>query len=127
MTVDYPIYKGHTQLGKVQLLKEGLYYKLCCRCRSPGDQIYRLTAAVGGRHISLGILAPTGDGFGLDRRIPVKHLGEGTPEFFLAPAHGTVEGRFVPLSPTEPFSYLESLKNSVFTTRNGQPGLLIKD
>ena len=79
--MDYPIYKGQTQLGKVQLLKEGLYYKLCCRCRSPGDQIYRLTAAVGGKQISLGILAPIGDGFGLDRRIPIKHLGEGTPEF----------------------------------------------
>ena len=125
--MDYPIYKGQIQLGKVQLLKEGLYYKLCCRCRSPGEQIYRLTAVSGEARVNLGILAPVGDGFGLDRKVPIRHLGDGDLEFQVAPAHGTVEGRFVPLSPTEPFSYLEHLKNSIFTTKNGRPGLIIKE
>ena len=125
--MDYPIYKGEQLLGKVQLLQEGLYYKLCCRCRSPGEQMYRLTVTCGGKKENLGILAPMGDGFGLDRRIPVRHLGEGSMEFSVAPAHGSVAERFVPLSPSEPFSYLDQLKNAFFAKKDQQPGLIIRE
>ena len=125
--MDYPILKGEQQLGKVQLLKEGLYYRLCCRCRSPGDQMYRLTVTAGEKQENLGILAPMGDGFGLDRKIPVSHMGEGPMVFSVAPAHGPVAGRFVPLSPSEPFSYLDRLKDAYLTKRDGQPGLMLPE
>ena len=125
--MDYPLYKGTAQLGKVQLLRKGLYYEICCRCQRPGDSIYRLVAHAGDRKLSLGVLAPMGVGFGLDRKEPVSHFGPGELSFSLVPAHQPLEGHFVPLSPTEPFAYLSRLKEARFTTRSGQPGLLIPD
>lgn len=123
--MDYPIFKGQEQLGKVQLLQEGLYYRVSCRCQRPGDQVYRLAAVCGGKKVNIGILVPMGDAFGIDKKIPRSHFGTGPAHFEVLPQHESVEGLFVPLSPTEPFQYLAQLEQARLARKDGHLGAVL--
>lgn len=128
MILDYPVVLGNENVGKIQLVKEGLYYKICCRCRLKNNSMYRLLGIVGNHRENLGILIPVDGGFGLDCRIPVKHLGEGTMEFRIQPKHDSmVSGKFVPIRAEEPFAYLQQLKESFLVYQDGQKGIRIME
>lgn len=122
MIQEYPVYQGQEQIGKVRLEKQGLYYRLSCRC-AVKDGMYRLTASCGEKQENLGILLPMGDGFGLDTRLPVKRLGEG--EFHFRIQHNSAR-TFVPICPEEPFSYIERLKKSFLEIKDGQMGIYVE-
>ena len=125
MEGNYAVYFGSGQAGKVQVLRQGLYLRFICRCRLSGDVICRLIVRGNGKQENLGVLVPMDDGFGLDTRIPAKRLGEGEPEFQLIPKGGETGGTFVPLSPEEPFAYIERLKDAFLARQNGQLGVVI--
>lgn len=126
--MDYPVMLGKETVGKVNLTKEGLYYRIFCRCRITGAGIFRLDAQCGGKRVNLGILVPEGDGFGLERRIPVKHLGDGEMTFQLMPGRDTLNrGTFVPIRAEEPFGYISRLKDSFLDYQDGQKGIRIPD
>lgn len=113
---------GGKTVGKVQVLRQGLYYAFHCRCRISGETAVRLLARCGERREDLGVLVPMEGGFGLDTRRPVKHLGEGEIQFLLASKHDSPQTYFAPISPEEPFAYLQRLKDAYLETRNGQKG-----
>ena len=125
MVGDYEVCFGKKPCGKVQVERQGLYYRFFCRCQLGTEVMCRLTVSCGGKQEDLGILVPVGDGFGLDTRIPAKRLGKGTPEFSLRAKQGSAEGTFVPIYPEEPFSYLSRLKESYLVYKNGQAGILV--
>ena len=74
MVGDYDVYFGHRQSGRVQVQRQGLYYRFQCRCRLTGDVVCRLYVLCGGRRENLGVVVPMDGGFGLDTRVPVKHF-----------------------------------------------------
>ena len=76
---------------------------------------------------SLGVLVPMGDGFGLDTKLPAKRFGDTVPEFRLVPNKPVLEGKFVPIKPEEPFSYIERLKDAYLTQREEQLGIIVKE
>jgi len=117
---------GKDPCGKVQVLRQGLYYRFICRCRLGGDILCRLQVSCGGKQEDLGIVVPVEDGFGLDRRIPAKRLGTGVPEFRLCTQKVPVTGNFVPICPEEPFAYISRLKSAYLVQRDGQAGILIE-
>lgn len=124
----YSVYFGKQDAGKVQVLRQGLYYRFVCRCRLTGDVICRLHVTCGSKSENLGIVVPMDGGFGLNTKIPVKRLGEGEMEFRLLPKYEPREEKnetFVPIYPEEPFAYIERLKESYLVKRNGQAGILI--
>ncbi len=125
MEGNYGVYFGNQMSGKVQLIRQGLYYRFHCRCRITGDIVCRLKVTCGSRQEDLGIVVPMGDGFGLDTKLPVKRLGEGEMTFTLVPKHESVAGRFVPVYPEEPFSYIQMLKHAYLCRQNGQTGVVI--
>jgi len=125
--MDYEVFFGKDKAGKVQVLREGLYYRFICRCRISGEVVCRLVVRCGENQENLGVVVPVGDGFGLDKRIPVKHLGDGEMQFSLIPKTGLPEGKFVPIYPEEPFSYIARLKDAFLARQNGQVGILIKE
>lgn len=125
MEGDYGVYFGNQLAGKVQVLRQGLYYRFICRCQLTGDVICRLTVSCGTNRESLGVVIPMGGGFGLDTKLPVKKLGEGKMEFILVPKHEIRTGKFVPISPEEPFSYISRLKESFLERSGGQVGITI--
>ena len=126
MGENYGVYFGGRQVGKVQVSKQGLYYRFVCRCKMTGDVVCRLKVKCNGYYENLGILVPYGDGFGLETKLPIKRLGSGEMEFFLLPKHETAKGKFAAIYPDEPFAYIANLKGAFLEYQNGQMGIRIK-
>lgn len=127
MTECYDIFLGSQRVGKAYVDRQGLYYRFRCRCRLASDVICRLSACRGGEEVHLGIPVPVSGEFVLDTRLPVKRFPEGEFRFLLHPKHQELRGRFVPLSPQEPFAYLAKLKSAHLEKREGQLGLVITE
>ena len=123
MEGSYPIYLGSEQMGQAQVSRQGLYYHFACECELSGEVIYRIVVTCGGKSESLGIPAPEGVRFTLNSRLPVSKLGQGELKFQLLPRHPKAEEAFIPLSPEEPFAYLQQLKDAYLLRRNGQLGI----
>ena len=85
----------------------------------------RLRAVCGNNQADLGIVVPTETGFGLDTKIPVKKLGEGSLAFQLVPNHTGAVGNYVPIYPEEPFGYISRLKDLFLERQNGTVGVRI--
>lgn len=110
-------------MGQAQVKRQGLYYYFSCVCELSGEVIYRIVVSCDGKSESLGIPAPEGVKFTLNSRLPVSKLGQGEPKFQLLPRHPNAEEVFIPLSPEEPFAYLQQLKNTYLLRRNGRLGV----
>lgn len=126
MEGNYGVYFGSEQAGKVQVLRQGLYYRFICRCHLSGDVVCRLQVRCNGAEESLGVVIPMDGGFGLDTRLPVKRLGQGTMEFRLIPKHEAADGKFCPVYPEEPFAYISQLKRAFLVRKDGQVGVMIR-
>ena len=126
MECNYSVTVYGKHAGKVIVQRQGLYYHFLCRCSLTGDIMYRLVVTCGTVQESLGILVPKDGSFMLETRLPIKRIGVGNLSFALIPKHETIGGRFVPISPEEPFAYISRLKNSFLILRNGQPGICIE-
>lgn len=118
---------GDKVVGKAKVSREGLYYRIRCRCALSGDMLCRILVRCGKQEESLGILVPEGREFGLETRIPVKKVGEGPLTFSAAPRHRDLEGQFIPLSPEEPFRYITRLKDAYLVKQKGKVGVVIKE
>lgn len=128
MEGNYAVWFGSQQAGKVQVQRQGLYYRFICRCSLTGDVVCRLMVTCGDKQENLGVVVPMDGGFGLDTRLAVKKIGEGKMDFLLVPKHETAKaaGKFVPIYPEEPFTYIARLKEAFFIRQNGQAGVIIK-
>ena len=124
MEGEFEVRQGKQRVGKVQVIPQGLYVRIICRCHIQGDQVRRLYAQTEDGRESLGVLVPEADGFFLDRRIPAKRLGENV-SFLISAGGGKLEGIFVPISPQEPFAYIDRLKDAFLETRQGSIGIRI--
>lgn len=123
---NYGVYFSDKLCGKVQVVRQGLYYLFVCRCQLTGDVVCRLTAVFPEKEHPLGILVPMDDGFGLRTKVPAKHFN-GTPvRFTVSVKHDEGNGFFAPIYPEEPFLYIEKLKDAYLTKKNGQIGVIIK-
>lgn len=145
----YAVMYRDEQVGKLQMQKQGLYCRLQCRCQLPGDDIYRLRMVQGKDSTHIGVLVPEGDGFLLDKKIPVKRIPAGElrfvvrgsrepeepeerpeekPEQMQEQTQETIpeEKEFVPICEEEPFSALEQVRGSVLAWQDDQPGIFVQ-
>lgn len=125
MDGEYEIRMGKEVVGTATVEQQGLYYRFSCRCRISGSVICRVTVSCNGHHENLGVLIPMGDGFGLNTKVAVKKLGKGQFQFRAMPKHQKNEGKFIPIYPEEPFSYISRLQNAFLEVRNGQAGVVL--
>lgn len=125
--MEYDITLGGGSIGRARVEREGLYYRFSCRVKLSGEVVCRLSAHCGDKTVSLGIPVPKDGAYELSTRIPVKRLGEGAMVITAEPKHTAPGGRFVPLSPQEPFAYLRQLENAFLQVRSGQVGAVIQD
>ena len=125
MERQYSVSLNGQHCGKVTVSRQGLYYRIHCRCLLPAEDIYRLQLVCGIKEENLGVLVPMEDRFGLDTRIPVKQLGEGNLVFSVTAKRQPVQGRFVPIVDEEPFAYISRLKESFLQIKEGQLGILV--
>ncbi len=99
----YEVLYEDKSVGKVQVLRQGLYYQFFCRARIPDSRVCRLVAQWEKAWENLGVPVPEGDGFSLDRKLPAKRMGKTAPIFRLVPAGVDIEGYLNPREP-EPVS-----------------------
>jgi hypothetical protein len=103
-------------VGRVNLRREGLYYRVSCRCRVEDDKVHRLYAA----GEKLGVLIPEHGELTLETRVAAKRLKTGC-EFTL----NQKSGEFIPIRPGEPFDHLDKLRKGRFAFRDGEPGMFL--
>lgn len=127
MVGTYQIRQGDRTCGTVTVDKQGLYYRFSCRCQLTGEVMHRLVMVTESGQTDLGVCVPMDGSFGVEKRLPCKKAGTGTPEFQLVPKHERMGGRFVPVYPEEPFAYLSKLKGAFLAVRNGQTGIVIAE
>ena len=125
MEGNYPILRGGECIGQARVEKRGLYYCFFCQCMLTGEVIYRLTVHCGEKSENLGIPVPQNAGFVLTTRIPVSKLGQGEMVIRAVPRHENLDGMFIPLSPEEPFHYIDRLEYAVLERSHQQLGLRI--
>ncbi len=118
---------GGQTIGQAQVTREGMYYRIYCRCRLSGEVAYKVQVQCGDNIQDLGLLAPENGAFCLTCRIPMKHLGEGEMRFTAIPRSVQTLGEFVPISVDEPFAYLARLENAYLERRNGIIGIRFSD
>ncbi|MGM9590215.1 MAG: hypothetical protein ACI3V0_08610 [Faecousia sp.] len=126
MNEVYEVYYGGASAGKIQLLRQGLYVRLICRCQLPTQEVCRLFVDIGDRRESLGVVVPEGDGFILDKKIPAKRLGEGRLRFLLSAGRGEKRGSYDPICPEEPYWYIHRLKTAFLQSEHGKAGFRTK-
>lgn len=127
MEGSYPVFMGGETVGRVQVTRQGLYYRFAGRCQLSAEVMCRLQVTCGQTVRDLGIFVQEGNCFVLSARVPVKQLGGGKPQFCIKPHHRPMEGLFVPVSPEEPFAYLSRVKAAYLENRGGVTGLVIPE
>ena len=121
----YEVLENEKVVGTVEAAREGLYIRFSCRCRPTDRDMIRLWMICGEQEIDLGLCVPMDGGFGTEKRIPAKQCGPGEPWFCLRHKDDTRRGKFIPLSPEEPFQYLHRLETALLQRRGTQLGIVI--
>lgn len=126
MEGTYELTRGDQHVGVVQVSRQGLYLHFSCRCDLSGTEICKVLMRCGGQEENLGVLVPVEGRFGLEKKLPAKRLGQGTPEFCLVTRQEQSDFRFVPIYPEEPFAYLHRLENAFLARQDGHLGIVIR-
>lgn len=92
MMEEYAVMRERIPVGKVQILRQGLYYRLTCRYQLPSGEMCRLIVRWAGGCENIGIPVPEGDGFSLVKKIPVKRFPISGLDFQLIPAAEDADG-----------------------------------
>lgn len=126
MEGTWNVYFEEKNVGNCCICREGLYYRIVCRCSRVTDAVCRLAVQCGEQTVDLGVLVPVEGGFGLDKRLPEKRLPQGEPRFLIRSPAQSVDGRFVPVREGAPFAYLSELTGARFARRGGEVGVVLK-
>lgn len=121
----YDVCYGTLSVGKVEVIREGLYYRFICGCDRCGEEMLRLFVQQGEERLDLGIGIPTGERLNWDTRIAAKNLGDGKLRFYLSTHPKTKDTQFIPVHVCAPFPAIALLEEARFRVENGQPGIVI--
>ena len=120
----YDICLKQETVGQAIVERQGLYYKVECRCTLPAGTRYHAVVQGENGQEDMGLLIPAGGSFRSSKSVAVKKLGEGKLIFRLEPT--AADGLFVPLQDNLPMECLDKLRSAVLAERNGVRGLLIQ-
>ena len=122
---EHHIHLDNEEIGVAQVTEEGLYYKIQCCCKLHERAVYRLVVLSGDKREDLGILVPEGEYFTLKKKVPRKRLGDGMLRFCVVCQNDSVQHRFIPLSPDEPFLHIKKLKDARLQIKDDRVGVLM--
>ena len=126
MIKSFHIMRDDQSIGRAEVEKTGLYYRIVCSCRLDRDHIYKIIARGDMGSENLGICVPRNGGFGLTVRIPVKRLGTDNLSF-AAVIKQTCSENAYSLDTSKPFHGIERLINGRYAVVNNIPSVMIKD
>ena len=114
---------GNITVGEAKVESTGLYYHIRCRCQFRKKGIYKIHVSGERGTANLGTCVPEGEWYILEKKIPRKLLGESNFNFAVRPDY-TVCHDFLPVSESEPFSYIDRLRECRMVKQNGGVGLV---
>lgn len=127
MEISNDILLGNEVIGTVTFRKVGLYYHFRCSCNLTGEVVFKIIATCENKNVSLGVCVPKDRVFGLEKKVPVKQLGEGAMTFRAVPNRPDTSTAFVPIKPEEPFAYIERLQNSHLKRHGDTIGVILSE
>ena len=74
MRHEFAVLYEQRPVGKAEVVKDGLYYRVTCRYRLPSAEVCRVIIKWTAGWENIGIPVPEGDGFILSKKIPIKKL-----------------------------------------------------
>ena len=116
----FEINQGAEVIGKVNVTKEGLYYRISATCHLGSDVMYDLLMRSNGTSIVLGLLVPDRGAHSLQKKISLKEAGDGPMSFTVKPRHQKMEGLLAPLCEGSPFAYISQLERAFLARRGGE-------
>lgn len=123
----FDITLGGRPVGQAAVFREGLYLYFDCRCCLSGETVCRIRVRCGEKEADLGIPVPEGRDFVLRKKLPAKKLGDGVPEFWVAPKKVKLPENWAPVRAEEPFAYLSRLEDAYLEVRDGQVGINFRE
>lgn len=123
MNGNYPITLNGTKIGDAYVYREGLYYKIICRCHFPDNKPWRLKVYNDQKEIDLGICVGTAHGRGLETRIPIKSLDRGVLSFC---AYLIDRSSLYTVCENEPFDRISQVLHMRLSVKNGRRGLELR-
>lgn len=136
MAETYDIIFDGKPVGTAQTEREGLYCQFSCRCHLPQEGLYRIHVICAENREDLGICIPIDGAFGMDKKIPVKRLGDGALQLELVPKDWQPQAErspepareiFIPVSEEKPFEQLDKLEHAVMEVRDDEVGILLQE
>lgn len=122
----YDIYMGPNEIGKAEMIREGLYMRIRCFCNIKKKGIYRIHMCGSDKTVDLGVCVPQNSGYAVDTKIAVKNIPGGSIRFELNDSTKHCDGPFIRLDLERPFSQLSKLEKARLKYHNGEMMLMIE-
>lgn len=120
MCSEYIVQLDGSIVGSAKVTREGLYLHIVCKCTFAESGLYKIEAEGPSGTVNLGTCVQRQESFGLDTRVPVKHLGIGELVFrVLVPPKNKEQVR-IPISEREAFAYIAKLRNARLIIQSGK-------
>lgn len=126
MKNKFEIYMGAHCIGWANIEREGLYYRVCCRCSIKEKSFFRVVATCANGKHPLGILVPTASGFTLTARIPIRKVDLNTVCFSVEPQDSCERIIRIPISSDMVLPWLSQLEYTRLHDQNGLKMLIMK-
>lgn len=122
MLKDYPVtYLGAT-VGKIEITKEGLYYRYKGEFQLTEDHFYRVYALAPSGKINLGVCNPTGGIWAISGTIAIRKLNVDCLQFEICTPEKI--DTFIPINENQPISSLEHLMDYRFCRKGDLCGFI---
>lgn len=122
----YDIYIGPNEIGKAEMIREGLYIRIRCFCNIKKKGIYRIYMCGSNKTVDLGVCVPRNSGYAVNTKIAAKEIPEGLIQFEVKNSLDLCEDSFIKLDPDRPFLQLSKLKRVRLKYHNGERMLIIE-
>lgn len=109
-------YSGKT-VGKVCVVRLGMYYDIECRFTNNGAGRFHLIAVSDSGETDLGVCVRCASCFELKRRLPIKSVGEGLRQFYIT---SDVNEITYPISPNKPFPLIDRLESAILVIKGNE-------
>ena len=108
----FPVYYGEKECGSAVLEKQGLYYRISCKCKIPVCTPCRIELSADGKKIDLGTCIKDGNTYILNTKIPVKHLLGKDLSFTMDSGALKDHTSYYPVSEDAPIPHLNRLEKA---------------
>lgn len=115
--LKYAIYYQDIVAGHAELEKQGMYYRVCCKCDKSDDAGFRIQMQAGEKTLDLGICIHAEGGIGIITRVPVREVNGSELHFRLI---NETSDELFEITAEEPFLKLSELDHAKFVRRGNK-------